>query len=482
MSELINLSPTRCLQNLKSINNSIQLGLTVKPVTCGVAKGALLFSESPRETQMTKKKNNKSSFSPKNKKSDVIKVNPSVKGLPENSVAPLTSTNEALNSQQRLRRGAIMRRMQPRLRLAQKIARRRMADQDTLNTRTNKLARRLLKKRFGGTRGFNYAHLGTGEKITIDRMVHNKKKLQKQISVRVYPKVRQAEFIRAGYARKGKYPKISALNIGKLMHSHNRPIDEATKEQVSQRQNGNKNSVRIHDQRALHHAKWAKHFSDNNRPVRAKEHAAASKLHKEAGDAHDKALYSAFKKDHENADHMTKRANDRSAAIYTAYHSTHESLTPNALKSITEKAALHQIPADVLLEVYDRGFKAYDGSNAKLTPEQFAFNRVNSFLQDGKALDEDKDLLEHMVAITRFVLVKLKNGKLALRKITTHKNVPIGRLRKESEEIKEYMSASTKMIAVRRKDGKIEQRKVRTHKDVKEERLIRKIRKTLGLD
>lgn len=329
-----------------------------------------------------KKKNNRSSFSPKNK-GDKVNVNPKMKDLPENSGAPLASTNEAatLNSQQRVRRGVIMRRMQPRLRVAQLIARRRMASPETLKIRSEKLARRLVKKRFAGERGYGYSKLGTGEKITVDRMVGNKGKLIKAIATRVYPKVRQAEFVRANFARKGKYMKINPLKLQGLV-KNKRPVDE--------------------------------------------------------------------------------------------------SLTPSAMKSLTEKAKKHNMSVEVLVEVYNRGIKTWSETKTKLSPAQYAFNRVNSFLQDGKAFEEDKDLLEHMVMQTRFVLVTLKNGKLALRKVTTHKNVPVGSTRKEEVEIKEYMSSSTKVINVRKKNGGIERRRVTIRKDM-QEALIKRVRKSLGL-
>lgn len=327
--------------------------------------------------------NKKCSFSPKNKKkSDKVEVNPVIKDLPENSAVPAASTNEALNSQQRMRRANQMRRLLPRLRVAQNIAKRRMADHSVLTTRSQKLARRLLKKRFAGNRGYNYHTLGTGEKISVDKMMAGKHKLVKAIATRLFPKVRQAEFVRMGQVRHGKFPKINALRLG-----------------------------------------------------------------------------------------MNKRLKGTIADSV---------LTAAALKSLNTKAEKHNISIDTLQEVYDRGIKSWT-DDIKLTPQQFAFNRVNSFLQKGKALEEDKDLVEHMVRTTRWVLVKLKNGRLDLRKITTHKNVPVGALRKESEDIKEYMVSSTKVINVRKKGGGMERRKVHTYKDVKESALIARVRKTLGL-
>lgn len=67
-------------------------------------------------------------------------------------------------------------------------------------------------------------------------------------------------------------------------------------------------------------------------------------------------------------------------------------------KSIRETRALINkskesgIEYGILAEVYDRGIRDWD-RNGKLTQEQTAFGRVNSFISGGKASNLDKDLL-----------------------------------------------------------------------------------------
>ena len=56
------------------------------------------------------------------------------------------------------------------------------------------------------------------------------------------------------------------------------------------------------------------------------------------------------------------------------------------------KAEKSQLPADVLEQVYKRGFKSLP-LNTDLTREQYAMNRVNSFIAGGAAMKEDCDLL-----------------------------------------------------------------------------------------
>jgi len=62
-------------------------------------------------------------------------------------------------------------------------------------------------------------------------------------------------------------------------------------------------------------------------------------------------------------------------------------LSGKQVVSLYKKSQQSGIPFDVLEEVYMRGY-------SESLSEQIAFNRVNSFISDGAALEMDKDLLE----------------------------------------------------------------------------------------
>lgn len=66
-------------------------------------------------------------------------------------------------------------------------------------------------------------------------------------------------------------------------------------------------------------------------------------------------------------------------------------MTEDALRSLTEKSVEFDVPLDVLVDVYQRGFLE---EGRQIGPDQNAFNRVNSFLQGGRALELDRDLLD----------------------------------------------------------------------------------------
>ena len=59
---------------------------------------------------------------------------------------------------------------------------------------------------------------------------------------------------------------------------------------------------------------------------------------------------------------------------------------------LQSKATRSDFPQEVIEQVYKRGFKALP-LNTELTREQYAMNRVNSFIAGGAAMVEDYDLL-----------------------------------------------------------------------------------------
>ena len=62
-------------------------------------------------------------------------------------------------------------------------------------------------------------------------------------------------------------------------------------------------------------------------------------------------------------------------------------LTPKQVISLYKKSQYSEIPFDTLKEVYQRGYR-------ESLSEQAAFNRVNSFIYGGAAVELDEDLNE----------------------------------------------------------------------------------------
>lgn len=65
------------------------------------------------------------------------------------------------------------------------------------------------------------------------------------------------------------------------------------------------------------------------------------------------------------------------------------------MRSLQEKANTHRVPVEILQHVFRRGVANWIQEDVDhLTHQQFAFNRVNSFLAGGAAVELDRDLAE----------------------------------------------------------------------------------------
>jgi predicted kinase/nicotinic acid mononucleotide adenylyltransferase len=122
---------------------------------------------------------------------------------------------------QRLAIGRRMKRLQPRIQRKREIQKKRMADQPRLEKRARKAAIKLLRKRFAGKQGANYASLSPGAKISVDRIIQKKMAMVGKISKRMMPKIRKAEIERLKSARGSK------KNVGTANESFEAYLDEA---------------------------------------------------------------------------------------------------------------------------------------------------------------------------------------------------------------------------------------------------------------
>jgi predicted kinase len=126
-----------------------------------------------------------------------------------------------LSVSQRIAIGRRMKRLQPRIQRKREIQKKRMADQPRLEKRARKAAIKLLRKRFAGKQGANYASLSPGAKISVDRIIQKKMAMVGKISKRLMPKIRKAEIERLKAARGSK--KV----VGTANESFEAYLDEA---------------------------------------------------------------------------------------------------------------------------------------------------------------------------------------------------------------------------------------------------------------
>jgi len=114
------------------------------------------------------------------------------------------SERAPLTVQQRLKIGRRMKRLAPKMQRKKEIQKKKMADKPRLEKRSRKAAIKLLRTRFAGKQGANYASLSPGAKISVDRIIQKKMSMVNTISKRMLPKVRKAEMDRLKAARSSK--------------------------------------------------------------------------------------------------------------------------------------------------------------------------------------------------------------------------------------------------------------------------------------
>lgn len=251
---------------------------------------------------------------------------------------------------QRQKRAQILRRNKAKLERAREISRAKLAPQKNIRNRAFKQARQILRRRVAGNRGAEYEKLGPSEKMNIDRMIDKKQKIIKKLALRLIPKVKQAEQkrLQAFYAGRGGLD-----NYGAPEAKHP-PVNEAV--------NNN----------------FAKKFNDD-------PNADANNTN----DSRDKPVIT-NKKDKNSPVIMYSRFEDNGKNSKFAKEMRQESAI---FRAILKKADDSNIDIEVLGEVYDRGYFGWNGGRGD--PEQAAFARVNSYINQGKTyFNEDADLHE----------------------------------------------------------------------------------------
>lgn len=124
--------------------------------------------------------------------------------LDEEYFEELDNLEEALTPAQRIKRARIMRRMAPKIKRKREMLKKRLASPEKLNVRSRKAAVKLLRKRFAGKMGANYANLSPSQKSAVDRLIAKKMSSVGTISKRLLPKIRKAEMERLKAARSSK--------------------------------------------------------------------------------------------------------------------------------------------------------------------------------------------------------------------------------------------------------------------------------------
>ena len=270
---------------------------------------------------------------------DGIEINPQLddKRRTNEDFAVLTATlqeRKALTLAQRQQRGRQLKRIQPKIQRAKEISQARLAGPEKLQRRAEAKARAFLKSRISARKDIPYAELTTSEKIQVDTAVAKKTKLIKRIAARLLPKLRKAEFER-----------LKTFHSGAPMKS-------------------------------LHTVTASEDFSGLFNDLNAKSTLELVDI-----------IENAITK-------FEREGNPISITLRRMLNSTVG--TDPITETLIKKAEKTGVPFSTLKEVFERGLSLYVNESNQ-TPEQVAFNRVNSYIAKGRAWNLDADLREERI-------------------------------------------------------------------------------------
>jgi nicotinic acid mononucleotide adenylyltransferase len=118
------------------------------------------------------------------------------KALPDTLAERAEELFETVSLAQRRDRSLRMKRLQPRLHVAQERSKHRRADDPHIKTRAMALARRIVRTRIAGEQGRYYQDLKPTEKLQIDKLMARKVATIQRLAARLTPTVRRIEFRR----------------------------------------------------------------------------------------------------------------------------------------------------------------------------------------------------------------------------------------------------------------------------------------------
>ena len=256
---------------------------------------------------------------------------------------PVIQERKALTLTQRQQRARSLRAHERKLERAREVAKNKLAGSSQLEKRALSHARAIIKKRFAARKGTPYAELSTSEKIQVDTAVSKKTKLIQKIAKRLLPRIRKAEYERLKSFRNG-----TALQDLSTQNPKSQGITPKMTSEMLQLFN----TLNDQDSTSLISIieNTIQQFKQDNNPL---------------GDQLKRMLTAVLPED-----------------VVT--------------ESLLKKSDKTGIAFSTLKEVFDRGEYSWDASN-RMTQEQFAFARVNSYISKGKAWHMDSDLREEKI-------------------------------------------------------------------------------------
>lgn len=245
---------------------------------------------------------------------------------------------------QRRKRALVMRRFKTRIAAARKRMAKRMPTMDRIKTIARRKAIQTMRKKLAGAAGANYAELAPSQKMMIDTKVQKKQKAIERIAKKLIPQVKK--------------------DAVKRVQMASNPNPTNTNESFELFLETCAPTKRFHEMRDKDgNMKYDRRFrafrNTGNQGVPATPDEARTPSDTEILRKVDEA-FALFEKD---------------------------------MAALAEKAELSGYPLDMVQEVFERGLQSWSEEDTSQTQQQWAFARVNSFINEGAAFDLDIDLI-----------------------------------------------------------------------------------------
>jgi len=268
-----------------------------------------------------------------------------------------------LNIQQRQKRAMEMRKNKPKIEIARERAKKKIAPEANIKKRAYAMARQLIRNRLTNVSQAEYAKMGPSEKMAIDRIIEKKGPAIKKLALRLIPKVKKAE-----------YARLQSYMHGHAMANHGAPEGNHVSEEL------NNLFVEYFGDSAPGNTGSTGERSTN--PITSSGRKVDTKSTKSETQGN------------------AKGGSKTKGSPIVQYGKFGEDLEvdSSAFKGLVKKADKSGIDLEILGEVYNRGLDVWvEGYN--VTPTQYAFARVNSYINQGKTyFNEDADLHEAMTS------------------------------------------------------------------------------------
>lgn len=293
----------------------------------------------------------------------------------------MENQKEALNLQQRRKRGMQLRRRKARIKRQKQLVMRRFADKSRIAKRAKRGARTMFKKRFSG--GKSYSKLSPAQKITVDKRAEKFKKAIARISARLVPQVRRKELSRKRTANEELDLDFLDLFIENYDEPETDGLDMAEAQLFDIAEDATA-VIELLSTMEEEPDEW----------VLSKITLAADYLstvrdfleyyEEEEDEEDDEEEYSESVVIESLLNINKKDLDEEEREVLSGFFEEYGSLK--------KKSETSNIPFEIVLEVYHRGLDEYEESDR--TAQQCAFDRVNSFISGG---DTDADLQEKVL-------------------------------------------------------------------------------------